>query len=1144
MNRPSLMTKAVSIFLVSTFFVSQGYAQAFDLSTDKLSPSLVTDPKINAPRSAAVQNDIVEKAEPGAIGNGIPLMELAQGKLPARIKWNSELEREHGDVVRDTLKLAMVLSESAISEGRIPPQHLNRVKYTISNLIGLQGFLTQIGYLFNADIRDKENYLVGFNFQDHAGYSIELIHRFYDISPKRLAQYIFHECVPEKGMVTERDDHRVIYNEIQAAIFGRDEVLALKKDLREFIDERAGKQNTPDTRLKEMVSAQTENLLSHITVTDTEAEMGKVAAEAILKDIRDAIQKRGKAVMLLASAPSQHSTWKALIELWDNLPAEERRDLADNIIAFHMDEYLGLESGAEQLFGIVLRERVFAKLGIKAENTYYLNDRLAYETAVALRKAIDEGRSEDAKRLSAQLEKEAQAHADQITEEFMRHGGVFDIVIGGIGIAFNDPPEAKFNDPKTVKVVRITETSRQQQVDDKEFKKISDVPTHALTFSLTPILSARRVHIIIPRAFKAESVRRTLDLPISEENPASGLRLPNVLPNVRIYLDKAAASLSSVARMAGERTPITEKLARREVEEYAQSSSGIINTVTGVPDKGITTVMCLYLTGKLPLRNPSDPSMGAVELIVACDDRISYLQATSALISMKIKVQFGLTSMQREALESFLLSDRTDNNLTDFSDLAIAKSGKRNDADYAAKVRNAFQIARNELLATQGAVVKVTPGYLPRTVFGHLQRNQGIGRALRIIAELNEQGFSLTDSHAALLADYFIGIKSLSYVISNMNMPDDQKKLIIVSKIVAMKIAGFNNLNDEQRYTIELFLREHNDPYYFVRLGKTQRDFDALILQASEKAKASKPATQDEYWKLFFSNLGIDTNESPWQRAVQSLCENPNNSLWVKEMFDKVLSAASMEMRDGMRGKETSRGSPAARGNFATDKMPEKNIPTSAILVAQVSEDLPVRAEKFKFNLTKILAENPDQIFFIGIETDIGESQKSQIMPIYRAIDEIKDLKDADGKDLFPNLIVRRAKAKDLVSTANDLNKMGKLEFKNAFIGARRVSVDSKIYDSIKGEGRAWISAIDDLNAGDYLPVFEAITLNMMAYLNADVTAIKNFYDAISDRPIDPAALQEMIRNRIIYILPKAAKFDAKQLRALYELARQVYTAA
>jgi len=216
-------------------------------------------------------------------------------------------------------------------------------------------------------------------------------------------------------------------------------------------------------------------------------------------------------------------------------------------------------------------------------------------------------------------------------------------------------------------------------------------------------------------------------------------------------------------------------------------------------------------------------------------------------------------------------------------------------------------------------------------------------------------------------------------------------------------------------------------------------------------------------------------------------------------------------------------------------------------IAAQISEDLPVRAEKFKFNLIKILAENPDQIFFIGIETDIGELQKSQIMPIYRAVDEIKDLKDADGKTLFTNLIVRRAKAKDLVSMVSELNGLGRLKFNNVFIGARRVSVDSKIYDPI-GEGKAWISAIDDSGAGDYLPVFEAITLNMMAYLNAhqkvDLTAIKSFYDAVADQPVDMAVLQDMLTKRIIYILPKITRLDSSELVKLNKLIAEVYSAA
>jgi len=300
-----------------------------------------------------------------------------------------------------------------------------------------------------------------------------------------------------------------------------------------------------------------QKLFPHIKVFGTEDQMGKAAAQAILRDIRETVRSRGRAVMLFASAPSQHATWKWLLSFWAEMSADERTYLADRIVAFHMDEYIGLPENAEQLFGKVLRERVFGKLGIPERNIHYFDDRAAYDTAVELRAAIDAGDARKAAELDKKVEAEVRGHMNDLLRTFSDYGGVFDIVIGGIGklphLAFNDPPEAKFDDPETVKLVKLTETSRQQQVDDGEFEKTSDVPTHALTFSLTPIISGRRIHIMVPREFKAESVRRSLDLPISEKNPASGLRLPRVLPNVSIYLDEAAASKSKVALKAKSR---------------------------------------------------------------------------------------------------------------------------------------------------------------------------------------------------------------------------------------------------------------------------------------------------------------------------------------------------------------------------------------------------------------------------------------------------------------------------------------------------------------------------------------------------------------------------------------------------------------
>jgi glucosamine-6-phosphate deaminase len=232
-------------------------------------------------------------------------------------------------------------------------------------------------------------------------------------------------------------------------------------------------------------------LLSHLTVSETEDQIGVLAAEAILKDIKDSVSANGRAVILFASAPSQHSTWKHLLALWSELPETERQYLADRIVAFHMDEYLGLDENAPQLFGKVLRENLFSKLGLKDENIFYFDDRAGYATALELRKAVSDADNEKVAVLTARLESEVKENLEKLEAKFKDLGGVFDIVIGGIGklphLAFNDPPEAKFNDDKILKIVTLTETSRQQQVDDKEFASLQDVPTHALTFSLTSL---------------------------------------------------------------------------------------------------------------------------------------------------------------------------------------------------------------------------------------------------------------------------------------------------------------------------------------------------------------------------------------------------------------------------------------------------------------------------------------------------------------------------------------------------------------------------------------------------------------------------------------------------------------------------------
>lgn len=107
-----------------------------------------------------------------------------------------------------------------------------------------------------------------------------------------------------------------------------------------------------------------------------------------------------------------------------------------------------------------------------------------------------------------------------------------DIVCLGIGenghIAFNDPPIADFRDPNMVKVVKLEHVCRQQQVNDKCFAALSEVPTHAFTLTILTLLRADNLFCIVPASNKAQAVYNTLNNEISEECPATILRKKQV----------------------------------------------------------------------------------------------------------------------------------------------------------------------------------------------------------------------------------------------------------------------------------------------------------------------------------------------------------------------------------------------------------------------------------------------------------------------------------------------------------------------------------------------------------------------------------------------------------------------------------------
>lgn len=107
-------------------------------------------------------------------------------------------------------------------------------------------------------------------------------------------------------------------------------------------------------------------------------------------------------------------------------------------------------------------------------------------------------------------------------------------------MAFNDPPVADFQDPKKVKIVELDEVCRRQQVNDGCFQTLEQVPTHAMTLTMSAIMAVPQAVCVVPNRRKAKAVHDALTGPVTTKCPASILRFH---PHAALYLDAQSAEL-------------------------------------------------------------------------------------------------------------------------------------------------------------------------------------------------------------------------------------------------------------------------------------------------------------------------------------------------------------------------------------------------------------------------------------------------------------------------------------------------------------------------------------------------------------------------------------------------------------------------
>ena len=244
-----------------------------------------------------------------------------------------------------------------------------------------------------------------------------------------------------------------------------------------------------------------------VLVFEDRAALGHAAAQDVARTIAQRQKSASVANIIFAAAPSQN-------EFLDCLVQDSTIDWS-KVIGLHMDEYLGLAADHPASFRCYLREHLFDRVGLTGERLKLIPGE---DISRPLRTCL---------------------HYEDILKTHPP-----DLVCGGIGenghLAFNDPPVADFLDPLPIKVVRLDHACRVQQVHDGCFDSIEDVPTHAYTLTITALLSAPSLAIVVPGPRKAQAVHDTLRGPINEACPASILRRH---VGAKLYLDRESAHL-------------------------------------------------------------------------------------------------------------------------------------------------------------------------------------------------------------------------------------------------------------------------------------------------------------------------------------------------------------------------------------------------------------------------------------------------------------------------------------------------------------------------------------------------------------------------------------------------------------------------
>jgi len=231
--------------------------------------------------------------------------------------------------------------------------------------------------------------------------------------------------------------------------------------------------------------------------------MGEAAAAEGAEAIRQALARKDRISIIVATGASQFETLKALVKApgidWSR------------VTVFHLDEYVGLPESHGASFRKYLRERFVNLLPARPEFIPVDGD------ARDLRAELD--------RLSSLISKTT-----------------IEVCFAGIGenshLAFNDPP-ADFETARPYIVVDLDDACRRQQFGEGWFPTMDDVPKQAISMSIREIMRSKKIILSVPDQRKAAAVKGTVEGPVTPHCPASVVQGH---ADCTLHLDQASAS--------------------------------------------------------------------------------------------------------------------------------------------------------------------------------------------------------------------------------------------------------------------------------------------------------------------------------------------------------------------------------------------------------------------------------------------------------------------------------------------------------------------------------------------------------------------------------------------------------------------------